>query len=119
MGSDVRVITNTDPGFYPLLGPFLARREVVKTVGGPLWDDDTKTWFVALSLRGGLRLESLYTVDQDPALTRRLITIAVRDHKHQRIQAVVRHRLADAHYRAGFVTTSTTLEFTRLVREAT
>lgn len=39
--------TRTDADFYTLLGPFLARREVVAAVGGPVWDDDGKTWFIA------------------------------------------------------------------------
>lgn len=39
-------MTNADPRFYPLLGPFLARREVAREVGAPLWDDDGKAWVV-------------------------------------------------------------------------
>jgi len=45
----VRQLTNAGQGFYRLLGPFLARREVVAEVGGPIWDDDGKTWWVALA----------------------------------------------------------------------
>lgn len=41
-------ITNLDPGFYRLVGPFLARRDIARALGGPAWDDDGKTWFVAL-----------------------------------------------------------------------
>lgn len=42
-------MTNAEPQFYPLIGPFLARRAIVKEMGGyPLWDDDAMTWFVAL-----------------------------------------------------------------------
>jgi hypothetical protein len=41
-------MTNRTRGFYALLGPFLARREVVAEVGGHMWDDDDKTWFVAV-----------------------------------------------------------------------
>lgn len=44
----IRRITNRDPDFYPLIGPFLARRTVVKELGGHVWDDDDKTWWVAL-----------------------------------------------------------------------
>lgn len=41
-------LTNTDPRFYPLLGPYLARRAIIQAVGGPLYDDDGKIWFVAV-----------------------------------------------------------------------
>lgn len=39
--------TRADADFYTLLGPFLARRDVVKAVGGPIWDDDGKVWSIA------------------------------------------------------------------------
>lgn len=49
----IRELTNTDAGFYPLLGPFLARRAIVQEFGGyPLWDEDGKRWFVALDRTG-------------------------------------------------------------------
>ena len=41
-------LTNQDERFYPLLGPFLARREVEKEIGYRIYDDDGKVWFVAL-----------------------------------------------------------------------
>lgn len=41
-------MTNTSPSLYKLLGPFLARRHIVKEVGGPIWDDDGKQWWAAL-----------------------------------------------------------------------
>jgi GNAT superfamily N-acetyltransferase len=44
--SEVVRLTNADPRFYPLLGPFLSRREVVREVGAPVWDDDGKAWVV-------------------------------------------------------------------------
>jgi len=42
----VIAMTNADPRFYRLLGPFLSRREVVRDVGAPVWDDDGKAWVV-------------------------------------------------------------------------
>jgi GNAT superfamily N-acetyltransferase len=45
---EIRELTNTSPEFYPLIGPFLARRDIVAELGGHLWDDDDKTWFVAI-----------------------------------------------------------------------
>ncbi|HEU4752519.1 MAG TPA: ParB/RepB/Spo0J family partition protein, partial [Armatimonadota bacterium] len=35
-------LTNQDPEFYPLLGPYLSRREIVAELGGSVWDDDGK-----------------------------------------------------------------------------
>lgn len=43
----ILTLTNKSPEFYPLMGPFLSRREIAKEMGGPIWDDDNKTWFVA------------------------------------------------------------------------
>jgi hypothetical protein len=43
----VRAMANRSRGFYTLMGPYLARREIVAELGGHLWDDDDKTWFVA------------------------------------------------------------------------
>lgn len=52
--TDIRVMTNTTRGFYTLIGPYLARRSIVAELGGQLWDDDGKTWFVALDGRAVL-----------------------------------------------------------------
>ena len=43
----IKVMTNKEADFYPTMGPFLSRREIVASVGGPVWDEDDKTWFVA------------------------------------------------------------------------
>lgn len=40
-------LTNSDPDFYPTLGPFLAQRAIVAELGAPVWDDAGKQWFVA------------------------------------------------------------------------
>ncbi len=48
----ILTLTNTSPRFYPLLGPFLARREIIKELGGPLYDEDGKQWFIALTPGG-------------------------------------------------------------------
>jgi|GEM_PF-5984899 len=42
-------MTNADPEFYRLIGPFLARRTVVREIGGPIWDDDGMRWFIVLA----------------------------------------------------------------------
>jgi hypothetical protein len=43
----IRRMTNQSRGFYALLGPHLARREIAKELGGMTWDDDDAVWFVA------------------------------------------------------------------------
>lgn len=40
-------LTNTDPEFYPTLGPYLANRAVNKQLGDTPHDDPGKTWIVA------------------------------------------------------------------------
>lgn len=45
-------LTNTDAEFYPLVGPFLSNRAVVRELGFPVWDDPGKTWFVAVDAVG-------------------------------------------------------------------
>jgi len=41
-------LTNQDAGFYQRMGPFLANRAVIKAIGYALYDDDGKTWHIAL-----------------------------------------------------------------------
>lgn len=48
----ISIITNEHPDFYPLIGPFLSRRWVVKAYGDTLWDDDGMTWAVARTEEG-------------------------------------------------------------------
>jgi hypothetical protein len=43
----IKSMTNKDADFYPTMGPFLSRRDIVASVGGPVWDEDDKAWFVA------------------------------------------------------------------------
>lgn len=50
-GVKIVALTNTDARFYPLIGPFLGRREVAADLGGRLWDDDGKTWWVAVDTK--------------------------------------------------------------------
>jgi GNAT superfamily N-acetyltransferase len=44
----IRQLSNTDHDFYLLLGKFLSKRNIVKEIGAPVWDDDHVTWFVAI-----------------------------------------------------------------------
>jgi GNAT superfamily N-acetyltransferase len=47
MGYHIQTMTNRDPRFYPLMGPFLARREITAELGAPVYDDDGLVWFIA------------------------------------------------------------------------
>lgn len=43
---------HSTPGFWPLMGPFFASREIAKELGGPVYSSDTKRWLVALDEAG-------------------------------------------------------------------
>ncbi len=47
-------MTNEDRDFYSVIGPFLARRAIIKELGEPLWDDDGMRWFIALAPSGAV-----------------------------------------------------------------
>lgn len=49
MAPDLRIVkmTNQDERFYPTIGPYLSKRDIVTELGAPVWDDDSKEWFVA------------------------------------------------------------------------
>lgn len=49
MGIHVKRLTNRDREFYPLMGPFLARRDIEKELGGRIYDEDDRVWYIALS----------------------------------------------------------------------
>lgn len=131
MTSRITVLTNTDSDFYPVMGPFLSRREVVAAVGGTIWDEDGKTWIVARGRGGAVDgfcafaargrawwVESLYTVTGDPELAARLIQYTVDRFAEGRpqLQATVRHPYLDAYIAAGFTTVKQTTNFATLVR---
>lgn len=128
----IRRLNNQDAEFYPLLGPFLARREVVDAVGGPLWDDDEKQWFVAMEGRQvagfgavlvsgeNASLCSDYLVPgvghaevRDLLIAARMEWLAGRA-KCARVMAGTRER--EAYERAGFESGRSTANFTRMER---
>lgn len=41
-------LTRESPSFFGRMGPFLSRREIVRELGSPVWDDDGAVWFVAV-----------------------------------------------------------------------
>lgn len=124
--------TNQDRDFYALLGPFLANREVHKALGGVPWDDDGKTWVIALDdqeqvigfaavARRGKKatVESLYTTVRDARLVSRLVKAALKEAGNDvEVRAVVRHEVADTYRKAGFDTVKETANFVTLSRPA-
>lgn len=49
MTFEIKCVTNRDPKFYALLGRFLSRREIVRELGHPIWDEDEKRWWIAMA----------------------------------------------------------------------
>lgn len=77
--SELLTLTNKDPKFYQLIGPFLGRRDVHRAIGSAVYDDDDKTWlvittgkrvegFIAYRPQKGVTVaESCYVVRRDSA----------------------------------------------------
>lgn len=130
MATDLSVLTNTDRRFYPLLGPFLARREVVKAVGGPIWDDDAKTWlvvtrgkqvlgFVAVAARGQrVVVESLYTQPGLHRVATELVGAAADRFEGRELWATVKRDQLQAFTAAGFKPVSETAGFVKVRKAA-
>jgi hypothetical protein len=129
----ITALGNKDPRFYQLLGPYLSRRTVVEFVGGPIWDDDGKVWFVAhtdarvhgfagVTRQGGRTVvESMYITDPNDRDTAvRVVTAAARAFgRDNPLHATVRHDRLYAYEAAGFVKRSDTVNFAKLFRVAT
>ncbi|MFB8236305.1 hypothetical protein ACFC58_07095 [Kitasatospora purpeofusca] len=124
---ELLTLTNEDERFYPLLGPFLARREVHKALGGPPFDDDAKTWTVALAPEGTAigfvgvtrtgALESLYAVPSErDTLYPLLVRAAVRAAGDRALHATVTRERTDAYLSAGFAITAQLVNFDKLAR---
>ncbi|RLU82590.1 hypothetical protein CTZ27_30190 [Streptomyces griseocarneus] len=132
--SSLRIITidNTDPAFYRLLGPLLARRDVHKSLGGPPWDDPGKQWtvavatdtngteraagFIGLTTTGAL--ESLWAeTDHRHTLYHRLVAVAVKASDGRALHATVTHARVAAYEQAGFRTVSTTANYAKMHRD--
>lgn len=131
MAITIRQMTNGDPGFYAALGPFLACKDVHKTIGGVPWDEPAKTWLVAregekvvgfLALNEGAKrslLESGYTVPGHERIRARLVKEAVKRWGHDRdLHTTVRSELVPHYSEAGFAPVKETVHMTTLVRRA-
>jgi GNAT superfamily N-acetyltransferase len=91
VGVQVVSLTNRDRDFYPLLGPWLCRREIVNATGQPFWDDDGKTWVLAVedghplgcvALTSRVRADEVCSLwvrpqSRNRGLGRRLVRVAV------------------------------------------
>lgn len=126
-------ITNADPAFYRLLGPFLASHAVHKALGGVPWDESAKTWLVlhddagviafgaVNQLKTSTWLESFYVHRKNAAGAReRLVAAAVDGYGHDRdLRTKVRTKAAPAYTAAGFAIVAESANFTTLIRPAT
>jgi len=127
--AELTTMTNQHPDFYRVLGPFLARREVHKQVGGPVYDDDGKTWIVArnsdgqvlgfigiTNAKGTAVAKSCYLVDEtDTDLLADLIGAVLATVAPTPVRTTVRAARADAYIKAGFVEAGRTGGFAKLV----
>jgi len=128
----IRAMTNREPGFYPLLGPFLARREVVQEIGGPIWDDDGKIWFVALDEDGlvagfcaardmgrYVSFTSDYVLPEhrNRGVYKALFAERMRHYRGRQVRAVCRPGAAIVYAAYGFRQTGETKEFVRMRRD--
>lgn len=123
-------ITNQDPRFYPLLGPFLASRDVVSYLGGHMWDDDGKAWTVAIGAsgvggfigairgRGGvIKAQSCYAVPGHEAVIPALIRAVIDASSPSPLTAVVRGDHAGPWLAEGFTSVQDKGRFAHLVRK--
>lgn len=47
-GVTIKILTRENLNFYPLMGPWLANRRVITDLGHVPFDDENKTWIVAI-----------------------------------------------------------------------
>lgn len=121
-------LTNTDPEFYRVIGPFLARREVHAALGGVPWDEDGKTWIAALAKgqsagvagvrtsRGLAHIESLYVTDGHEDARAVLLAAAMAAAAPSPMHAMVRREHAGAHLAAGFKVVKESTNFLTLAK---
>ncbi|WP_028478785.1 GNAT family N-acetyltransferase [Nocardia sp. CNY236] len=83
-------LTNADPEFYPIIGPYLANRAVTKQLGDTPHDDPGKTWIIAHHRNtvagfivhfarkdGTVHAESCYVAPEHDDLRRKLVQAVI------------------------------------------
>lgn len=86
-------LVNQDRLFYPTMGPFLSRRHIVREVGGPVWDEDNKRWYVA---RLGRQVVGFCAARDDTTKVAFLSAYTLSEHRHQGVyRFLFLARLAD------------------------
>ncbi len=118
--SELLTLTNADPRFYKLIGPFLGRREVHRAVGSAIYDDDDKTWLVIVTgravdgfiayrpQRGVIIAESCYiarrdaTGAEDPTVRMALVQNMIAATAPSPLRTTVPRTAANVYTDAGF-----------------
>lgn len=128
----IRRLTNQESQFYPLVGPFLASRQVVKELSIPAWDDPDKIWFVAirdgqlcgfvaaLHQSSGVVFCSDYVVPEhrDTGVYSALSTARMQEYVNAPvITATVASAAVDVYARHGFAAVGNRGRFTAMRRE--
>lgn len=63
-------VTDKDAAFWCAMGPLFANRQIVKELEGPMFDDDTYTWILAMADNGQIAgFTSLTTARIDKGIT--------------------------------------------------
>jgi len=120
---NLRVITNRDVDFYHLLGRFLSRREIVKEIGAPIWDDDDKTWVVYLDYENvigfcGLKPGRIGPVYVIPSRRNEFVgTTLLKEALHNlggKVYIITNRATIPFYKKFGFVVLSTTKNFAKM-----
>ncbi|WP_018600976.1 hypothetical protein [Mycobacterium sp. 155] len=134
---ELLTLTNVDRRFYPLIGPFLGRREVHRAIGSAVYDDDDKTWIIARkgrrvtgfiayrAQRGVIAAESCYIArrngdHEDPAVRETLLQKLIEVSHPSPLTAMVPNEVTDVYTELGFteLPPKSTKNFTYLIRNA-
>lgn len=122
----VEQMTNQDEAFYPTIGPFLSRRSVVAELGSPVWDDDAKVWFVAISEDGetfgvvgrrGAEICSLYVEPGRRGLLVGAALLHAAADVDEPLRATVTEQAVELFTDLGFKATGTRGRYTTMTRE--
>ncbi|MCB9441191.1 MAG: hypothetical protein H6523_13195 [Mycolicibacterium sp.] len=134
--AELITLTNADPRFYELVGPFIGRRDVHRAVGSAVYDDADKTWLVVLiggevagflsyrGQRGSIAAESCYIArrnadgSEDPGVRMALLQKLIDITAPSPIQAMVPKAVVETYLDLGFteLPAKSTKNFVSLIR---